>query len=256
MYLEFDILIELSEILRVHISIMSIIDPLTCGFVKVAVYTLLSNPTKLKKNENEKFTEFKSRDYKDRYNKFNEIFGHSENFKVQYQHFTTNFNKIKDNIKLLAKNNSSIKNQVLKVFSIEKWNNLSNEEKNVHSVYDCQACSINDSYRTFLAKFPNKSKKGRNKAEASGLNSVLSTVLVDTTNQIVNEYNKQYTKVFGKSFTEAHELVIKNSHLKEKENRSDIEKKAMKKMSKNISEQWAETSVERYRLIFAKQVIL
>ena len=82
---------------------MSIIDPLTCGFAKVAVFSLLSNPTNLQRLDKEKATVFKSREFKYRYDKFHEIFKDNEDFRVAYQHFTWNFPKIKDNIQLLGK---------------------------------------------------------------------------------------------------------------------------------------------------------
>ena len=229
---------------------MSIIDPLTCGFAKVAVFSLFVSPTKLKKQDHENSCKFKSREYKYRLDKFNETFAGCENFHVQYQHFTTNFTKIKENVQLLGKNDSSMKRDVLNVFSSEKWDSLSSQEKNMHSLYNCQACSLKEQYRHYLSKFPTRSRAGKNKAEAAGLGSKKNIVLLDTTQAIVNDFDKAYTKIFGKTFTDAHTLIMEQSNRnKEKLSQRQIEIQAMKKMSKNMQDQWAETSVERYILI-------
>ena len=225
---------------------MSIIDPLTCGFGKVTVFTLFANPTNLKKQDKKIPCKFKSREYKYRFEKFNDAFAGCENFQLQYQHFTTNFTKIKEHIQLLGKNDSSMKSQILDVFSTEKWHNLSKEEKDMHSLYNCQACSIKEQYRYFLSKFPTQNRSGKRKAAAAGLDNAKNIVLLDTTKKIVNDLNKAYTKVFGKTFTEAQQIIMERPSI-DKENISarEIEIQAMKKMSKNIQDQWAETSVER-----------
>ena len=49
--------------------------------------------------------------------------------------------------------------------------------------------------------------------------------------------NKQYTKIFGKSFEEA----VNDNYVK----KSKIEYQAMNAMKKNIQEQYKETAVER-----------
>ena len=69
---------------------------------------------------------------------------------------------------------------------------------------------------------------------------------MDTTNKIVNNLNKEYTKIFGKTFTDACDINNQYPNNTEKApSKFQIEKEAMKNMAKNMTEQWAETSVER-----------
>ena len=56
---------------------MSLIDPLSCGFAKVAVFNILSTKLDLPKDEEEKSDEYKEKALKVKYNQcityFNEI---------------------------------------------------------------------------------------------------------------------------------------------------------------------------------------
>lgn len=107
---------------------MSIIDPLTCGFAKIAAYDLITTGTNLKRQDGEKFSEFTSREYKFKFGKFKDIFKDNNTYEPTYQHYTTNFNKIKLVVQNLNKKDSEMKAEVCKVFSPKNWEKLSKEK--------------------------------------------------------------------------------------------------------------------------------
>ena len=78
---------------------MSIVDPLSCGFAKVAVYNILSSKLNLEVVDGEKHNEYKARLLKTKYNKYTTYFCDITSFNVEYRQFTRNFPKITDNIK-------------------------------------------------------------------------------------------------------------------------------------------------------------
>ena len=93
--------------------------------------------------------------------------------------------------------------------------------------------------------FPITSKVFKEKALTAGLHSARNNVLVDTTKIIVNDMNKTYTKIFGRTFEEAQAIV--NDTLKANkvnERKSQIEYQAKRKMKKDMEAQFKGT-VER-----------
>lgn len=55
---------------------MSILDPLTCGFAKVGVYVILTQPHGINKNDGETKKVYMGRVLKHQYNKSRELYGH------------------------------------------------------------------------------------------------------------------------------------------------------------------------------------
>ena len=76
---------------------MSILDPMACGFAKVAVYNIISvTPKKL---PNEKETDFLSRIQSSQFRSYKDYFGeYRGNLEVTYKQFLDNFRKIVRNI--------------------------------------------------------------------------------------------------------------------------------------------------------------
>ena len=76
---------------------MSIIDPMACGFVKVAVYNIISvTPKKL---PDERETDFLSRIRSSQFRSYIDFFGeYRGNFEVTYKLFLGNSRKIVTNI--------------------------------------------------------------------------------------------------------------------------------------------------------------
>ena len=96
---------------------MSIVDPLSCGFAKVAVYNILSSKLNLEVVDGEKHNEYKARLLKTKYNKYTTYFCDITSFNVEYRQFTRNFPKITDNIKSLEKRYREVKKEILETFS-------------------------------------------------------------------------------------------------------------------------------------------
>ena len=119
----------------------SIISPTSCGFAKVAAYNIFNG--------------------KDRLNTVNtqlELFNKQfttceENFCVESDTFRKNFPKILDNFKSLQKRRSADKENVLKVFSMKKWNELPSDVKAEHKLFDCNGCLKNPQLKEALGCF-------------------------------------------------------------------------------------------------------
>ena len=116
---------------------MSIIDPLTYGFVKVFCYNLF---TQTKNNvsqttENPKHNE--SVILKENYDSFLRTFPRENHGIVEYRTFVNNFKKIVTNMQSLGKKFPQKKKHLLEVFSTKNWHNL-NERKTPHKIFDCQ----------------------------------------------------------------------------------------------------------------------
>ena len=91
---------------------MSIIDPLTCGFVKVAGYVIFTEQQHLQRNPGECAPKFYSRQLMQKYNTFRELFKDAR-FELTYKQFLNNFPKIVPNIGSLGKKDIKKKNDVL-----------------------------------------------------------------------------------------------------------------------------------------------
>ena len=80
---------------------MSILDPLACGFAKIATYTLFTSKQDIEKQPGECSAKFKSRELTHKYYKFQECFG-DQSFQIEYKQFINNFPKIVNNISTFA----------------------------------------------------------------------------------------------------------------------------------------------------------
>ena len=70
---------------------MSIVDPLSCGFAKVAVYNILSSKLNLEVVDGEKHNEYKARLLKTKYIEYTTYFCNITSFNIGYRQFTRNF---------------------------------------------------------------------------------------------------------------------------------------------------------------------
>ena len=115
---------------------MSILDPLTCGFVNVYCYGLFqeTNATKYSTSKIQK-GELNKRQFQ----KFIEYF-RDRNYIVDYKIFTDNFILIVKNIQSLIRRNKDHQVQILDTFSKKSWEKLSLDNKNAHSLFNCNVC--------------------------------------------------------------------------------------------------------------------
>ena len=93
---------------------MSLIDPLSYGFAKVAVFNILSTKLDLPRDEGEKSNEYKGKVLKVKL----------DTFTVEYRQFGQSFKQIIPNIKGLEKRYRHKKQEIL-TFSKNEWDSLS-----------------------------------------------------------------------------------------------------------------------------------
>ena len=177
---------------------MSIIDPLTCGFVKVFCYNLY---TQTKNNNshtpgNPKHNQ--SVILKEKYDLFLKIFPKETHGIVEYRTFVNNFKKIVTNMQSLGKKFPQKKKHLLEVFSTDNWHNLK-DRKTPHKILDCQACLKNCKRKDALAIFPTKNPKNRMKAKQNGL--IEPFILKDRAREIFNKLNQEFRTEYNTTFT-------------------------------------------------------
>ena len=132
---------------------MSILDPLTCGFVKVYCYGLFqeTNATKSSMSKIQK-----GELNKQQFQKFNEYFW-DRIYIVDYKIFTDNFILIVKNIQSLIKRHKDHQVQIRDTFSKKNWEKLSLDKKNAHSLFNCNGCLKDTKLKGTLGFFPVKS---------------------------------------------------------------------------------------------------
>ena len=144
---------------------MSIMDSLTCGFVKVfcnSLFTQTKNNTSHTPG-NPKHNQ--SVILKEKHDSFLKTFPRETHGIVEYSTFVNNLKKIVTNVQSLEKKFPQKKKHLLGVFSTENWHNL-NDRKTPHEISDCQACLKSCKWKDALAVFPNKKSKQQNESKA------------------------------------------------------------------------------------------
>jgi len=166
---------------------MSLIDPLSCGFAKVAVYEfLVSDSHKLRNTSVLNISTV----YHEHFEQFKTLFSKFEH--VDYEVYKRYFTKIKDVITVLSKNSSKKKIDVLNTFSIHNWNHLSEKSKEAHSLMMCKGCLNNENYRIPLSYFPisKNFKSGKRKAEEFGLYKPSKVRIAEAAKEDIKQLNK------------------------------------------------------------------
>lgn len=211
----------------------SIIDPLCCGFAKIAI---LEISTTTGVNLKQKSVKEVSGEFEKQFKKFKELFP----FEVHYEWYRRNVQRIKDSIQLLGKKSTPNKLKVLSCFSIDEWKKVVRKER--HSLFNCEECLRSDKLRPSLSLFPinKKDMKGKKRAEEAGLfRPPIQVKVVEALDRLNEEFKSQnYTKSFEEAAFD----------LKRKLKRQE-ERVLLKKTKKNIESQWRETSVLRYQVI-------
>ena len=132
-----------------------ILDPLTCGCVKVFMSELFTNSFDISQTGN-----WKENAPKRRFEKFCLRFKDTD--KSFYKSFVDKGPGIIEGIQLLGKNNKTAK--VLECFSTESWERLSTENKGKHSFYDCNKCLCNNKLKEHLEQIPTRNTPNKRKA--------------------------------------------------------------------------------------------
>ena len=120
---------------------MSILEPTTCGFGKLAVYNVLTEVSIIKENY-ESFKEVRSREVAKQLELLMHQFTGNENFDFNRKSLTNNLCKIVENMRLLQKSKRGKHDieTLVNVFSKIKWFELAPQKKVEHSLFKCEGC--------------------------------------------------------------------------------------------------------------------
>ena len=139
---------------------MSITDSLTCGFLKVGVYSILTEPHNVKKEDKETKKVFTGRVLTYQYERYQKNF---PMFEISYKKFTDNFPKIIGVVRNLGKRYMLSKKKLLDKFSLKQWEKLSGDERSEHT-FNCKRC-LNADLQEVLRLFNIKENAAKNKAQ-------------------------------------------------------------------------------------------
>ena len=210
---------------------MSILDPLTCGFVKVYCYGLFQETNATKSS----MSKIQKGDNKQQFQKFNEYF-RERNYIVDHKIFTDNFILIVKNIQSLIKRHKDHQVQILDKFSKKNWEKLSLNKKNAHSLFNCNVCLQDTKLNGTLGFFPVKSVACKQKLKENGL--LDDKILYDVTNKTIKKLDVEFKANFNTTFSGQIKKKINNIVQKEKI-------KTAKALKADIENQWKEISVQR-----------
>ena len=210
---------------------MSILDPLTCGFVKVYCYGLFQETNATKSS----MSKIQKGDNKQQFQKFNEYF-RERNYIVDHKIFTDNFILIVKNIQSLIKRHKDHQVQILDKFSKKNWEKLSLNKENAHSLFNCNVCLQDTKLNGTLGFFPVKSVACKQKLKENGL--LDDKILYDVTNKTIKKLDVEFKANFNTTFSGQIKKKINNIVQKEKI-------KTAKALKADIENQWKEISVQR-----------
>ena len=211
---------------------MSVLDLLTCGFIKVYCYGLFQE-TNARKSSMGKIQKCELN--KQQFQKFNEYFRH-RNYIVDYKIFTDNFILIVKNIQSLIKRHKDHQVQILDKFSKKNLEKLSLDKKNAHSLLNCNGCLKDTNLKGTLGLLPVKSVAYKQKLKANGL--LDDKMLCDVINKTIKKLDVECRENFNTTFADQIEKKINNIVQKARI-------KTAKALKADIENQWKETSVQR-----------
>ena len=204
-------------ILAFFFSKMSIISPTTCGFAKVAVFNALTGKTVSKK---------KGENKKDRCNRqfdflLRQFSDNVENFNFEFKSFIDYFPKLLTNMAYLSKSKktSADKVTILKVFSENNWIKLTVEQKQTHTLYECNGCMKDPQFKKIMGLFHNQTKEFKCIAKAKGIDLQNAK---QKAGDAIKKLDNEFYEEFNITFTQAHKSIL---GLEDKENHSPAELK-------------------------------
>ena len=108
----------------------SLLNPLTCGFVKVAAWEAIMKSPKLKRDDKEGSAKYKARGLQGQYQEFKDLFAdRGQEFTLDQLEFNKRTLKLEETMKTWSKDKPKEKQLYLETFSSEKWKKLSNAKK-------------------------------------------------------------------------------------------------------------------------------
>ena len=148
---------------------MSLLDPLSCGFLKVAVYEIITTHSKrVIQSKREK-----SEDYDEMYHSMKELFISFDFDGFGKDKFVKICGKLKQLFANLFKDGLEKKMKVMMTFGSHNWVKLDQKERESHRLFDCNQCL--KKYRIPLSYFPiNKANRAfKKRAVEAGLFEVV-----------------------------------------------------------------------------------
>lgn len=128
---------------------------------------------------------------------------------VGYETYVKNFIKIKEKILDLGKRSADDKEYVLKAFSSQKWQQLTDGQKRKHTFFGCKECLRDNDLRSALRLIPISKKDvvGMKRAKEGGLFRPLKDEVQAKTATILKELNTEYRTNFATTFEHQYRLV-------------------------------------------------
>ena len=119
-----------------ELKMMSILDPLTCGFLKVITFKVFTAKHTMQQESGENVHQFKNRILDHQYNTLHSIFGDAI-FNVPFNTLRNKYHQIVEEIRGIAIKSVIEKNEIIKAFDIRAWSQLSPAKKGLHSIVEC-----------------------------------------------------------------------------------------------------------------------
>ena len=220
---------------------MSILDPFTCGFAKIAAFHAFNHKHGIKKRPSETDNLYKGRILRFQYGEFLNCFPNLEGFFVEYDIFKRRFSPILKHIRTIGKRHKDVKDALFDAFSLQIFKRCSEKKKRMHSLHDCKGCLGDKELKAHLSKFPINSRKLQGKAQNGGL--FKEKVLEDITNTVVKSLDQKFQETYNTSFTKQLERKRRKEEHEEKKQKADIV--LARQIKSDIETQWKGTSVER-----------
>ena len=215
-----------------------------CGFFRVGVYQILNDYDSIYVNTKDIIIRKPSQNLKE-YNstllhrRFDVVVKEFTNSVLDYEVFVKRCQKVTELIQTIGKNSVDDRREIMVVFSLNKWRDITMEEQNKHSLYLCEGCMKDKLFKSTLSLFVQgiRCKVLKNKAEKiwpkpARIAKVKGAEATDHANKIIKKLNIEFQKDYNIKFSE----IVHTS-----ENCKDSLKVAMK----DIEKQKAETSVLR-----------
>ena len=163
---------------------MSIVDPLTCGFAEIAVYSIFSNKLNLDVVDGENTMNTRQGYWKQNIINIQHICNRTT-FNVEYRQLAPNFPEVTDKIKSLEKRYIDVKQEILQTFSKIVWSNLSFEDKCAHLLMNWDGCMKKTNYRKVLTKFSIRHKSCNKKLQKVVFIGTEWSLLADIANTLM-----------------------------------------------------------------------
>lgn len=212
----------------------AILDPLCCGYAKIAMYQL-----------SVKFVDYapgsrvmrNSRTLKAGFEEYCRMFNVCEGFdKVTYDWYRRNVVKVKKLLQNFGKSKSEDKVKLSEGFGGQRWNVV--RDKGKHNLFECGECVSKNGSLLKLFPINEKNTAYLKRAEAAGLTKLSKEEAIEAANEKVKELDKEFRQDYVCSFKEA---VGLDGISKRK-----VKRKIQRETKKDIEVQWKETSILRF----------